>query len=57
MGLHYKGILTEKGFFSGSMNISKNGINLNDESVLYEINEDTIVKARAHFEQTHLQAT
>jgi phosphatidylserine/phosphatidylglycerophosphate/cardiolipin synthase-like enzyme len=57
MGLHFKGILTEKGSLTGSMNITKNGINLNDESVIYEINEDAINKARTQFEQTYFRET
>jgi len=53
IGLHYKGILTDKGFLEGSMNISKNGINLNDELVAYDIDKSRIAEARGHFEETH----
>ncbi len=57
IGLHYKGILTDKGFLEGSMNISKNGINLNDELVSYDIDKSRIADARGHFVETHLEST
>ncbi|MDC0189759.1 phospholipase D-like domain-containing protein DpdK [Rhodospirillales bacterium] len=52
-GLHYKGILTARGFLEGSMNISHNGLKLNDEQVTYDINRERITDARVHFEETH----
>lgn len=47
--LHTKGILGEGGLLLGSMNLTYNGLVLNDESVYYEISEAAIAKARIEF--------
>ena len=53
-GLHIKGILTDKGYLSGSMNITKSGLELNEEGVIYDINDQRIIEGRNHFQMTYL---
>ncbi|MGN7610937.1 phospholipase D-like domain-containing protein DpdK [Magnetococcales bacterium HHB-1] len=48
--LHTKGILTEGGLLQGSMNLTYNGLKLNEESIYYETSSEAIAKARIEFE-------
>ena len=48
--LHTKGILTKASLLLGSMNLTYNGLNLNDESVYYETATNAIAKAKVEFE-------
>jgi hypothetical protein len=48
--LHTKGILTDQVLVSGSMNITRNGIRLLDESVDISFAPEIVGAARAHFE-------
>lgn len=48
--LHTKGILTDQVLVSGSMNFTRNGIRLLDESVDICFTPETVGAARAHFE-------
>lgn len=48
--LHTKGILTDQVFVSGSMNFTRNGIRLLDESVDISFAPESVGEARAHFE-------
>lgn len=48
--LHTKGILSETGVLLGSMNITYNGMELNDEFVEYDTDRESIAKARLAFE-------
>ena len=50
-GTHMKGILTDKGFLNGSMNITRSGIFINDEYISYDIAPQTIPSVRLHFEE------
>ena len=51
--LHTKGILTKEGVLLGSMNITYNGMELNDEFVEYDTERESIAKARLAFEMYH----
>lgn len=48
--LHTKGILTAGGVLLGSMNLTYSGLELNDESVYYEISTEAIAKARVELQ-------
>lgn len=48
--LHTKGILTEHGLLLGSMNITYNGLELNDEFVEYDTDRASLAGARLAFE-------
>ena len=48
--LHTKGIVSETGLLLGSMNLTYNGLELNDEYVQYETDPENIAKARLEFE-------
>ena len=48
--LHTKGILTDSGVLLGSMNITYNGMELNDEFVEYDTDQESIAKARLAIE-------
>jgi len=48
--LHTKGILTEKGCLLGSMNITYNGIEINEEFVSYHIDKEGIAEAKLNFD-------
>lgn len=48
--LHTKGILSKEGVLLGSMNITYNGMELNDEFVEYDTDRESIAKARLAFE-------
>ena len=47
--LHTKGLLTETAFVDGSMNLTENGVAINDESVTVSFASADIAKARIHF--------
>lgn len=49
-GLHTKGILTDSSLLLGSMNLTYNGLELNEESVYYETSAEAIAKARIEFQ-------
>jgi phosphatidylserine/phosphatidylglycerophosphate/cardiolipin synthase-like enzyme len=48
--LHTKGLLLRRGLLTGSMNITYNGLELNDEMVVYDTNSKTLAEARLNFE-------
>jgi phosphatidylserine/phosphatidylglycerophosphate/cardiolipin synthase-like enzyme len=48
--LHTKGILLQRGLLTGSMNLTYNGLELNDELVIYDTNSKTLAEARLNFE-------
>ncbi|WP_224705152.1 phospholipase D-like domain-containing protein DpdK [Devosia aquimaris] len=48
--LHTKGVLIKRGLLTGSMNLTYNGLELNDEMVVYDTNAKTIAEARLNFE-------
>ena len=48
--LHTKGVLLKRGLLSGSMNMTYNGLELNDEMVIYDTNLKTLAEARLNFE-------
>lgn len=48
--LHTKGILTKRSLLLGSMNLTYNGLEINDESVYFETATEAIAKARVEFE-------
>ena len=57
IGLHVKGILTDRGFLSGSMNISNKGITQNDEMIEYDINSERIAEAKSFFTKEYSDGT
>jgi len=48
--LHVKGILLKRGLLTGSMNLTYNGLALNDETVVYDTVSQIIATARLNFE-------
>jgi hypothetical protein len=48
--LHTKGVLLKRGLLTGSMNLTYNGLELNDEMVIYDISAKTLAEARLNFE-------
>jgi hypothetical protein len=48
--LHTKGVLTKRGLLTGSMNLTYNGLELNDEMVVYDTSAKTLAEARLNFE-------
>ena len=48
--LHVKGVLFERGLLTGSMNLTYNGLELNDETVVYDTTPKTLAEARINFE-------
>lgn len=48
--LHTKGVLTERTLVSGSMNLTRNGIRILDESVDVCFDPEMVAGARVHFE-------
>jgi hypothetical protein len=48
--LHTKGILTKRGVMLGSMNLTYNGVELNDELVEYDTDPAGIASARLAFQ-------
>ena len=53
--LHTKGVLLKRGLLTGSMNLTYNGLELNDEMVVYDTNSKTLAEARLNFE-SYLEA-
>ena len=49
--LHSKGILGDRFYLAGSMNFTFNGITLNEESLTYEINLDTVAEQQLIFQK------
>jgi len=54
--LHTKGILTDTGVLLGSMNLTYNGLELNDEYVHYDTDKESIANARLEFERYREEA-
>ena len=48
--LHIKGVLLKRGLLTGSMNLTYNGLELNDEMVVYDTTPKTLSEARINFE-------
>lgn len=48
--LHVKGVLLKRGLLTGSMNLTYNGLELNDEMVVYDTDAKTLAEARLNFE-------
>lgn len=48
--LHIKGVLLKRGLLTGSMNLTYNGIEINDEMVAYDTTPKTLAEARINFE-------
>ena len=48
--LHVKGILLKRGLLTGSMNLTYRGLELNEETVVYDTTPRTIAEARLNFE-------
>lgn len=48
--LHTKGVLLKRGLLTGSMNLTYNGLEINDELVVYDIGSKTLAEARLNFE-------
>jgi phosphatidylserine/phosphatidylglycerophosphate/cardiolipin synthase-like enzyme len=48
--LHIKGVLLKRGILTGSMNLTYNGLELNDEMVVYDTTPKTLAEARINFE-------
>lgn len=51
--LHLKGLLGQDYYLSGSMNLTYNGVEINDEGVSLERSPETIAEARIHFKQSY----
>ena len=48
--LHIKGVLLKRGLLTGSMNLTYNGLELNDEMVVYDTTPKALAEARINFE-------
>lgn len=48
--LHTKGILLKRGLLTGSMNLTYYGLELNDETVVYDTDPKTLAEAKLNFE-------
>jgi phosphatidylserine/phosphatidylglycerophosphate/cardiolipin synthase-like enzyme len=48
--LHTKGVLTKRGLLIGSMNLTYNGLELNDEVVVFDTTLKSLAEARLNFE-------
>jgi phosphatidylserine/phosphatidylglycerophosphate/cardiolipin synthase-like enzyme len=48
--LHSKGLLTDRFYLDGSMNLTESGVHLNDETIAISYEEGDIALARVHFE-------
>lgn len=48
--LHIKGVLLKRGLLTGSMNLTYNGLELNDEMIVYDTISKTLAEARINFE-------
>jgi PLD-like domain len=47
--LHTKGILADSWVILGSMNLTRNGIEINEEYVTYDVGPESVAGARVHF--------
>ena len=47
--LHTKGILADSWVILGSMNLTRNGIEINEEYVTYDVGAEPVAGARVHF--------
>jgi len=47
--LHIKGLLTDHFYLSGSMNLTFNGLTINDESLVLDTSASAIIQARLEF--------
>lgn len=48
--LHSKGLLTDRFYLDGSMNLTESGVHLNDETIALSYEQSDIALARIHFE-------
>jgi phosphatidylserine/phosphatidylglycerophosphate/cardiolipin synthase-like enzyme len=48
--LHSKGLLGDRFYLDGSMNLTESGVHLNDETIAVSYDESVIAQARVHFE-------
>ena len=48
--LHTKGMLMKRGLLTGSMNLTYNGLEINDEMVIFDTTLTTLAEARLNFE-------
>ncbi|MET3653118.1 phospholipase D-like domain-containing protein DpdK [Dyella japonica] len=48
--LHSKGLLTDRFYLDGSMNLTESGVHLNDETIAISYEQSDIAQARVHFE-------
>lgn len=53
--LHTKGLLTESGFLSGSMNFTYYGTNKNDEEMMFFTDRQTISDTRLYYQTSYFQ--
>jgi hypothetical protein len=51
--LHLKGLLGRDYYLSGSMNLTYNGVEINDEGIVFERSPDAISLARIHFQENY----
>jgi hypothetical protein len=51
--LHLKGFLGQDYYLSGSMNLTYNGVEINDEGVSFERSPDAIASASIHFQENY----
>jgi hypothetical protein len=48
--LHTKGVLLKRGLLAGSMNLTYNGLEVNDEMVVYDTTPKALAEAKLNFE-------
>jgi hypothetical protein len=51
--LHLKGLLGQDYYLSGSMNLTYNGVEINDEGVWLDRSSGAIAEARIHFQENY----
>lgn len=51
--LHWKGVLGDNYYLSGSMNLTYNGVEINEEVVVFETDENQIASARIAFHENY----
>lgn len=51
--LHLKGLLGQDYYLSGSMNLTYNGVEVNDEGVSLDRSPEAIAEARIHFQENY----
>jgi hypothetical protein len=51
--LHMKGVLTANALVSGSMNVTYNGVQLNEEMIAFDTNPRIVAEARLNFEKLY----